>query len=99
MKVWVYEANKLRGDFIAVSLEDDASRVYKIAQAHGCIDSDRLGCFWDEVIRGLPGYPARKDYYETENGGITSAMGKVWEIDRTYKRIAIVFADNAKKGY
>lgn len=96
MKVWVYQANERRGDFIAVSLADDASVVYKIAYAHGCLDSDRLGNWWDEVIRGLPGYPARKDYYETESGGITSAMGKVWEIDRTYKRIAIVFADESK---
>lgn len=93
MKVWVYQANKRRGDFIAVSLADDASRVYKIAYAHGCLDGDRLGYFWDEVVRGLPGYPPAKDYYDTDTGNITSAMGKVWEIDRNCKRIAIVFVE------
>lgn len=96
MKVWVYEANKRRGDYIAVSLADDASRVYKIAYAYGCLDSDRLGCWWDEVIRGLPGYPARQEYYQTDSGGLTSAMGKVWEIDRTYHKIAIVFVPGGK---
>ena len=54
MRVWVWEVSKKRGDYVAAALTDDAQHVLKIAQVYGVTDTDRLGNWWDEVMRSLP---------------------------------------------
>lgn len=91
MRVWVWEISKKRGDYAAAALTDDAQHVLKIAQVFGVKDSDRLGNWWDEVMRGLPGYPACDEFYTTKTGGLASPMGKVWEFDRGFHRLAVIW--------
>jgi hypothetical protein len=91
MRVWVWEINKARGNYAAAALTDDAQHVLKIAQVYGVVDSVRLGNWWDEVMRGLPVYPKCDEFYTTLTGGLASPMGKVWEFDRNYHRLAVIW--------
>lgn len=96
MRVWVWEVSKKRGDYVAAALTDDAQHVLKIAQVYGVTDSDRLGDWWYEVMRGLPGYPACDEFYTTKTGGLASPMGKVWEFDREYHRLAVIWPSRGR---
>ena len=55
-----------------------------------------VGSWWAGVMGGLPGFPAWDEFYTTKTGGLASPMGKVWEFDREYHRLAVIWPSRGK---
>ena len=87
MRVWLY-MNRHRTKATAVCCDDTLARVLRIAEDETINNMWDLGNLIDQCMQGLPTCPEPLVYYPTPNGGLTSAVGHLWEIDRTLEKVA-----------